>query len=245
MKLIHIFICAVLLATATRAAPPDALDEQAFAHPPPSCTVSTYWQWLNGNVSRAGITADLEALRAAGAFHATLIDLGIGVPPGPVKEVLNDEWFALVRHAAAEARRLQMKLGIAIHPGFSGAGGPWITPETSMKRLIWSDLFVDGGRRTDLALPPLPCGDAWSRDFAVVAWPNRRRGLPMAAARVTFNGETVAGDRLWDGNPFTHVACPPRPARRWVVEFSFPGLHEADRLQLLFTERNHFSPRRN
>lgn len=243
MKFPRLLLPPLLLAAVIQAAPADALDERAFAQPSPAYTVSTYWQWLNGNISRAGITADLEGLRSAGAFHATLTDLGVGVPAGPVKEVLSDEWFALVRHSAAEARRLQMKLGITIHPGFSGAGGPWITPAMSMKRLIWSDLFVDGGRRTDVALPPLPCGDAWSRDFAVVAWPSRREESPMKSARVTFNGQPVTGDRWWDGNPFTHVACSPRPAKRWVMEFSFPRAYEADRLQLFFTEQNNFTPR--
>ena len=243
MKTFLATIASAASASLLHAAASPTLDEKVFAHPTPSYTVSTYWQWLNGNVTRAGITADLEALRASGAFHATLLDLGIGVPPGPVKEVLSPEWFDLVRHAAAEARRLQMKLGVSIHPGFSGAGGPWITPENSMKRLIWSDLLVDGGGPTDFALPPLPSGNTWSRDFAVVAWPAQRQKSPMTAARLVFNGQPVPGDRLWDGNPFTNVVCPTRPAPSWLMEFSFSEPHEADRLQLLFTERNHFSPR--
>ena len=38
----------------------------AFAHPPDSARPWVYWMWMDGNLTREGITADLEAMRAAG-----------------------------------------------------------------------------------------------------------------------------------------------------------------------------------
>ncbi|MGZ5454711.1 MAG: glycosyl hydrolase, partial [Candidatus Aminicenantales bacterium] len=44
---------------------PDAL-ATGFAHPPDSARPWTYWMWMDGNLNREGITADLESMRAAG-----------------------------------------------------------------------------------------------------------------------------------------------------------------------------------
>lgn len=38
---------------------------RGFMHPPASARPWVYWFWLNGNVTREGITADLEAMRRA------------------------------------------------------------------------------------------------------------------------------------------------------------------------------------
>ena len=48
---------------AKSAAPSDAL-AAGFAHPPDSARPWVYWLWMDGNLSREGITADLEAMRA-------------------------------------------------------------------------------------------------------------------------------------------------------------------------------------
>ncbi len=62
-----------------------------FLNPPDSAKPQTWWHWMNGNVSKQGITADLEAMQRVGvggfeAFHVT-----DGVPAGPVG-YLSDEW---------------------------------------------------------------------------------------------------------------------------------------------------------
>ena len=40
--------------------------EEGFSHPPMSARAQTWWHWMNGNVSKEGITADLEAMREIG-----------------------------------------------------------------------------------------------------------------------------------------------------------------------------------
>ncbi|MEZ0325341.1 MAG: glycosyl hydrolase [Fimbriimonas sp.] len=37
-----------------------------FAHPPASARPWVYWFWLNGNITKEGITADLEAMQRVG-----------------------------------------------------------------------------------------------------------------------------------------------------------------------------------
>ena len=67
-------IATLLLALATlagaclgaeRAASPTDL-AKGFVSPPQSARPWVYWFWLDGNITREGITADLEAMRRVG-----------------------------------------------------------------------------------------------------------------------------------------------------------------------------------
>lgn len=95
-----------------------------------------YWHWMNGNVSTNGITADLEYLKAGGVDAAMIFDVGIGVERGPV-DYNSREWKNCVIWSCKEAERLGMELSLHNSPGYSAMGGPWITPEESMKELTW------------------------------------------------------------------------------------------------------------
>ena len=92
---------------------------------------------MNGNISKEGITKDLEYMKAAGIESAFIFDTWVGVERGPV-DYGSREWIEAVRHACKEARRLGIVLGIHNSPGYTAMGGPWIRPEESMKQLTWS-----------------------------------------------------------------------------------------------------------
>jgi hypothetical protein len=40
--------------------------ETGFINPPPQARPHTFWIWMNGNITREGITADLEAMARVG-----------------------------------------------------------------------------------------------------------------------------------------------------------------------------------
>ena len=40
--------------------------------------------------------------------------------------------------------------------GWSAAGGPWVEPADAMKKVVWSETVVDGGRPVEQPLAPLP-----------------------------------------------------------------------------------------
>lgn len=105
----------------------------ATAQPVTGC----YWEWMNGNVSKAGITKDLEYMKRAGIEAAFIFDTWIGVERGPV-DYGSAEWRDCVKHACKEAQRLGITLGLHNSPGYTAMGGPWIRPEESMKELTWS-----------------------------------------------------------------------------------------------------------
>ena len=114
---------------------------ELFARPPPGASPGAYWYWLGGNVTREGITADLESMRAVGIATPMLFAIGKSGPDTPIQppaDALTPLWWELVEHAAAECGRLGLTLALNDCDGWATASGPWITPELSMQRLVWS-----------------------------------------------------------------------------------------------------------
>lgn len=146
-----------------------------FQHPPEAARPWVYWYWMNGNVSRDGITADLEAMAQAGIGGAYLMPIGGTVEPlaqnVPAVETLSAAWWEMVRHAMEEADRLGLKLAMHACDGFAVAGGPWITPALSMQKVVWSETRVVGGRRFVCSLSQPPTNEGFYRDIAVLAFP--------------------------------------------------------------------------
>jgi hypothetical protein len=73
--------------------------ERGFAHPPDSTKPWCYWYWISDNISREGITKDLEAMQRVGIGQAFIGNIFLDeAKPGPVK-ALTEEWWGMVEHA--------------------------------------------------------------------------------------------------------------------------------------------------
>jgi len=146
-----------------------------FQNPPLSASPWVFWYWMRGAVSKEGITADLEAMKAAGIGGAYLFSIQDATEPPlwdpPVRQ-LTPAWWAMVRHAMTEADRLGLQMGMHACDGFSVAGGPWITPELSMQKVVWSETQVTGARRIDMTLPQPLTQEGFYRDITVLAFPS-------------------------------------------------------------------------
>ena len=157
-----------------------------FKTPPDSARPRTWWHWTNGNVTEDGITKDLEWMKRSGIGGFQLVDVASGGGQA-VDQKINfgtPEWLHAVRHAADDARRLNLEMSLFSSPGWSEAGGPWVKPEQAMKRLVWSETDIIGGRAFTgkLAAPPSNEGPVrdWSPGAARQADPNVTMGTPPA-----------------------------------------------------------------
>jgi hypothetical protein len=212
--------------------------ERNFTNPPEAARPHVYWYWMDGNISREGITADLDAMQRAGIGGVSLFNIGDSRRAGPVK-ILSPEWRALMRHAIREAGRrgIEVNLNNSMS-GWSSSGGPWITPELAMQKLTWSETVASGGRRFDavLARPPVKL-DVY-RDVAVLAFPTPAAELPGGPAPVVsasdqkfdpavvnMAGAVVPSGANWD--------APVRPERVAVLSVK-PG--EETWVQLAYAE---------
>jgi hypothetical protein len=147
--------------------------ESGFEDPPSSAKARTWWHWLNGNITKEGITADLEAMKQVGIQEAQIFNVDMGYQHGPV-DFLSDEWLGLVEFAALEAKRLGLELGIHNGAGWSLSGGPWITPEYAMQTLVFSELSIEGGTLLKANIPQPVTRLGYYRDIAVLAFPKPR-----------------------------------------------------------------------
>ncbi len=79
--------------------------EQGCFHPPDSVHPWIYWYACNSNITREGITADLEAMHRVGIRGVLYMEVDEGVPKGPVR-FLTPEWRKMIQYAVEEATRL-------------------------------------------------------------------------------------------------------------------------------------------
>lgn len=169
--------CLVMQAVAQQrkqAAPKDAF-KNAFLHPPESAKPWVFWYWMQGAVSREGITADLEAMKQAGIAGAYLMPIkGPANPPFIAQSInqLSPEWWAMVKFTMQEADRIGVKLAMHDSDGFALAGGPWITPEFSMQKVVWSKTQVEGGKLFHDTLPVPKHYKNYYKDIEILAYPS-------------------------------------------------------------------------
>jgi len=182
-----------LLACCSLALHADTLDD-AFRTPPASTAPYLYWYWLNNNVSAKGITADLEAMKAAGIGEAFIGHvISDGIPEGTVP-ILSPEWWQLVEFAVREGDRIGVRVGMFNGPGWSQSGGPWMKPEQSMRYLVSAETRVAGGT----AFRGVPAKHEKAiQDVAVIAYPvPAKDGAAVRPTRTTLSAPVAGLDAL-------------------------------------------------
>lgn len=146
-----------------------------FLNPPKETKPLTWYHSMNSNMSAAGITKDFESMAKAGIGGVLYFSVGLGMPKGDT--LFNSEkHINLIGHMGSEAKRLGMTFGIHNSDGWSSSGGPWNTPEHSMKQVTWNQIIfksnTDNNGHIDLKLEqPMTMLDYY-KDIAVIAYPS-------------------------------------------------------------------------
>lgn len=116
-----------------------------FVNPPESARPGVYWYFMDGNISKEGMTKDLESMKRAGIGSVVFLEVNVGIPRGKV-DFLSEEWKSCFKHAVKECERLGISMTLGIGPGWTGSGGPWVKAEESMRHLVASATQVKGGK---------------------------------------------------------------------------------------------------
>ncbi|MCX6894120.1 MAG: glycosyl hydrolase, partial [Verrucomicrobia bacterium] len=148
--------------------------EKSFVNPSDSAKPRTYWFHMSGNISKPGITADLEAMQEIGLGGTLFMNVSVAMPTGLVerKDFMSPAWQDCFQHMLNESARLNLDFGSAVCDGWGNAGGPDIPPQLAMQRLTWNETRVRGGETVELAKLPQPVTELDTyRDIAVVAFP--------------------------------------------------------------------------
>lgn len=187
--------------------------ERGFRHPPPEARPWVYWMWMDGNLSREGITADLEAMHRVGIGGVIIMEVDVGIPRGPV-QFMSPPWRELFKHVTAEADRLGIEIDLNASPGWTGSGGPWVRPEQSMQKVVFSETELAGPQRFEGVLPQPPTQEGFYRDVAVLAFPTpvgkyRIADVQEKALYARGHYSSEAGVRSSIAAPAQHPAVPP------------------------------------
>lgn len=190
---------------------------QEFAAPPASARPWVYWFWINGNVSKAGITADLEAMQRVGVGGVLWMEVSgpWWAPDGKVV-ALSPEWHDCFQWALRECRRLGIEFDASLDFGY-GSGGPHITPELSMQKLYWSETPIEGGRAVEVLL------ERPKVEKKVAAW--LRPGMAM-------NPKVLEAVERVDSYRDVAVLAIPRPDTRPARAYRIPQLDNKSGLRV-------------
>jgi hypothetical protein len=144
--------------------------EKGFRSPPASARPHTWFHWMNGNVTKEGITADLEAMQRVGIGGFQVFNPLEGIPDGPAP-YMSPQWLDMMKFAAAEADRLGLEMCFHNCAGWSSSGGPWIKPAQAMQTVVISETQAKGPAKFDAVLPQPATNHGYYRDIAVLAFP--------------------------------------------------------------------------
>jgi len=155
--------------------------EKGFANPPDESRLRCYWWWLNSMATKESITRDLEEMKDKGYGGASLVDAGssnyqVALKTAAGAVYMSPEWMKLYQHAVKEADRVGIELSVNLGSGWN-PGGPSITPEFAMKRIVWSEVEVAGGTKISMELPE-PESNLFYKDVFVQAIP-KKVGAPV------------------------------------------------------------------
>ncbi|WP_321474308.1 glycosyl hydrolase [uncultured Paludibaculum sp.] len=132
--------------------------ERGFQTPPDSAKPRVWWHWMNGNITKPGIQADLEWMKRVGIGGFQNFDAALATPQIVDKRLvyMTPEWKDAFRFTTTLADKLGLEMAIAGSPGWSESGGPWVPPAQAMKKFVWSETTIEGGRAFVGKLPKPP-----------------------------------------------------------------------------------------
>lgn len=112
----------------------------SFVTPPDESKTKVWWFHGETETTKEGIDADLEAFREKGVGGVVFYDQVHG-KAADAYPAMSPQWWDMLKYAARKAKELNLTFEVAASNGYV-AGGPWITPELSMKETVFSDTLL-------------------------------------------------------------------------------------------------------
>jgi len=208
---------------------------------------------MNGNITKEGIKLDLEWMNRVGIGGFQNFDASLTTPKLVDQRLvyMTPEWKAAFLYATKLADQLGLEEAIAGSPGWSESGGPWVKPNQGMKKVVWSETRLEGGKPFSGVLPHPPtvsgpfqniplfdflalisgqapkAGPTFYADTAVIAYRAADSDVPVSTLqpKITSSGGTIDVPLLTDGDLVKTTQLPKAAAgqQAWVqYEFASP-----------------------
>ncbi len=219
--------------------------EAGFKNPPAEARPRVWWHWMNGNITKEGAIKDVEWMHRIGLGGFQTFDAALTTPQVVEQRLayMNDAWKDVFSTVTDLADSIGMEVAVAGSPGWSESGGPWVSPQRAMKKVVWSETRIQGGSRFTGKLPAPPSvpgsfqnipqgGSAFAsvesriepyyEDFAVVAF-KIPGAYPSAVPKILSSGGSFSYAQLSDGDLVTAGKLADRSdtADAWIC-YEFP-----------------------
>ncbi|WP_158944739.1 glycosyl hydrolase [Granulicella sp. S190] len=129
-----------------------------FLNPPDTAHPRVWWHWMNGNITKDGITQDLDWMHRVGIAGFQNFDAALNTPKVVDQRLIYMQpgWQEVFNYAIQKGDTYGFEMAVAGSPGWSESGGPWVKPEQAMKKVVWSQTTLEGGKPFRGTLPPPP-----------------------------------------------------------------------------------------
>ncbi|AUS06290.1 glycosyl hydrolase [Pseudotamlana carrageenivorans] len=192
--------------------------KSGFIEPTDDNTIWCYWYWINDDISKVGITKDLEAMKEAGIGGALIGNINPAHKDGKVP-MLSEVWWSHMVHAVEEGKRIGVDIGVFNCPGWSQSGGPWVDYTKAMRYLAYSETKVSGGKLLNIALPQPKKEFQDTHTFAFKSSAIEENSTQFIPTKISANWEDVNVAILNDGNKEDNTSFEPKKGE--VLEISF------------------------
>ncbi|HMS71357.1 MAG TPA: glycosyl hydrolase, partial [Saprospiraceae bacterium] len=210
-----------------------------FKNPDDDYKPATWMHGMSGNMSKVGMTKDLEAIKKVGIGKVLLFNITQGIPHGPIKYASKDH-FDIIQHAIAESDRLGLEFGTHNCDGWTSSGGPWVTPENSMKRVVWTKQIIDGGKSPIYLKQPTTIAGLY-KDITVIAYPSLNSELEdiavfpkLSSSDPTFPIENIFSDV--ESNEYHKLKY--NNDKKAFINFDYPIKRNIRSVTLSMSDRN-------
>ena len=223
----------------------ESLSITEFSKPAKNYQPKTWMHAMNGNLSKPGFTEDFKAMADAGIGGAIFFHVHRRNKPyssrGPVR-FNTDEFIDTLVHAAAEADKNDIEFGVHNADGWTSSGGPWVTPELSMKRITWSEQALNINQNNgQKVIPPQPgFYENFYRDVAVIALPANKfnQSNAFANAKVTVSDPSLNADMLTDDDWDSVLTFKENPDNNYWVQVEVKDATALRSLQIETPDRH-------
>lgn len=221
---------------------------KGFVNPPDEARPRVWWHWMNGNITKDGIEKDLNWMYRSGIRGFQNFDAAFMTPQIVENRLIymTPEWKDAFAFTTKLADSLGMEMAIAGSPGWSESGGPWVPASEGMKKMVWTETIIEGGKMYSGVLPHPPTASGsfqnighsggfslggesphipeYYADAVVIAYkvPEADKKMKELNPKVTSSGGKFTLDMLTDGDLVQSSLLPSaKEGQKSWIQFEF------------------------
>ncbi|TBN02926.1 hypothetical protein EYD45_10240 [Hyunsoonleella flava] len=192
--------------------------QSGFVNPTEDNNLWCYWYWINDDISKDGITKDLEAMKKAGIGGALIGNINPARKDGKVP-MLSEDWWSHMVHAVVEGKRIGVDIGIFNCPGWSQSGGPWVDSKKAMRYLTFSETKVEGGKLVNVALKQPKKEFQDTHTLAFKTSDVEKNSTQFVPTKISANWRDVDVSVLNNGNKEDETSFQPKKGEALEINF--------------------------